>query len=376
MRKISLIGFVGMLAILLGSCSGEESPPSPTAATPSPTPVASPAATPTTATKIQPSFNTPVVARQPGTEVPINGLIQSTNSDQRSVGIQKGRKDPFAVIPVQPILTVEPTDTPPAGSPSAGPGPVTTPRRVPPVPRIPQQPKVNRQTTGKTSAQTRKNISSPSSRTPKAGVPSRSRPSTTSQPTIARRSGTSNPRVIARRPGTSNPRVIARRPGTSNPRVIARRPGTLNPRVIAKAPNNAKKSPSKTTIAARPITPPPISPPSLAAGPQIFRPELPQLPDPALARGVEVSGVIQVGNVAQAIVKAPNETTSRYVSPGERLSNGQVLVKRIEMTDASSPVVILEQYGVEVAKRVGEKVAPTDPTQPGAPTAALPPAQG
>jgi hypothetical protein len=76
-----------------------------------------------------------------------------------------------------------------------------------------------------------------------------------------------------------------------------------------------------------------------------------------LASSVAVSGVIQIGNEAQAIVQVPNEGTSRYVRVGQRLSNGQVLVKRIEMNEGSDPVVILEQYGIEVARAIGSKPA-------------------
>lgn len=99
-------------------------------------------------------------------------------------------------------------------------------------------------------------------------------------------------------------------------------------------------------------------------------PLLPQLPDPALARGIEVTGVVEVGGVPNAIVKVPNEP-SRYVRAGQRLSNGQVLVKRIEMNRGPVPVVILEQYGVEVARRVGDQPAGGS-GEPGSPTASLP----
>jgi hypothetical protein len=91
---------------------------------------------------------------------------------------------------------------------------------------------------------------------------------------------------------------------------------------------------------------------------------LPPMPDPALAKAVEVTGVVVVAGVPQAIVQAPNEASSRYVQAGQRLSNGQVLVKRIEMHGSSDPVVILEQNGVEVSKTVG---SPTS----GSPTAML-----
>ncbi|MCD8488701.1 MAG: hypothetical protein LRZ84_18665 [Desertifilum sp.] len=99
------------------------------------------------------------------------------------------------------------------------------------------------------------------------------------------------------------------------------------------------------TIARVPGTEPPV-----AALPSLG---LPALPDPDLANAVEVTGVIQFGGTAQAIVRAPLEPSSRYVGVGARLSNGQVLVKRIEMNSGATPVVILEQNGVEVAKPVG-----------------------
>ncbi len=77
----------------------------------------------------------------------------------------------------------------------------------------------------------------------------------------------------------------------------------------------------------------------------------PPIPDPALARAVEVTGVVLVGSNYQAIVKAPNEPTSRYVTAGQRLSGGRVLVKRIE-NQGSEPVVVLEEDGVEVIRSI------------------------
>ncbi len=123
----------------------------------------------------------------------------------------------------------------------------------------------------------------------------------------------------------------------------------------------------------RPVMPsamPPVVPdPSLTAA-------LPPTPEPETARAVVVSGVVMVGNQAQAIIKVPNEPSSRYVQVGDRLSNG-VLVKRIEMNTGSDPVVIFEQFGIEVAKMVGEGSATTTaavdsntPTPPNVPTGA------
>jgi hypothetical protein len=64
--------------------------------------------------------------------------------------------------------------------------------------------------------------------------------------------------------------------------------------------------------------------------------------------------VVKVGNETQVIVKVPNEPTSRYVKIGQRLSNGQVLVKRVDLKEGADPIVILEQNGVEVAKAVAK----------------------
>jgi hypothetical protein len=115
---------------------------------------------------------------------------------------------------------------------------------------------------------------------------------------------------------------------------------------------------------------PPVTPPLKAV------PELPKLPEPIQAQGVQVTGVVEVGGVQMAIVKVPNEP-DRYVREGQRIANGQVLVKRIETNRGPNPVVILEQYGVEVARGVGDapSTSPGGPGQPPPPpTASLPPA--
>jgi len=83
-------------------------------------------------------------------------------------------------------------------------------------------------------------------------------------------------------------------------------------------------------------------------------PLLPPPPEPNTAKAVTVTGVLLIGNKPEAIIKVPNEPTSRYVEEGQILLDG-VLVKRIEMNQDSSPLVVFEQYGIEVPKIVGEK---------------------
>ena len=87
--------------------------------------------------------------------------------------------------------------------------------------------------------------------------------------------------------------------------------------------------------------------------------ELPELPEPTIvASQVQVTGVASVNGESYAIVKAPNEPTSRYVKVGDRIANGTVLVKRIENPAGSSPVVVLEERGQEIALPVGSNASP------------------
>ena len=103
--------------------------------------------------------------------------------------------------------------------------------------------------------------------------------------------------------------------------------------------NGQPRSPSNRRLApAKPIAPPP--------------------PQPELAKAVKVTGVVQVGSTLYAIVNAPNEPSSRYVQAGQSLSNGQVRVRRIE-TNGAEPKVVLEQFGIEIVRAVGEGGTPT-----------------
>ncbi|MBD2460385.1 hypothetical protein H6G89_04945 [Oscillatoria sp. FACHB-1407] len=129
-----------------------------------------------------------------------------------------------------------------------------------------------------------------------------------------------------------------------------------------------------TTTAQAPSVPQaPAAPPAPdtsgtgALPPSQLEPEnfVPPPPQADLARAVQVTGVVQIGNTVHAIVKAPNEPTSRYVRAGQYLSNGQILVKRIDMNQAE-PVVVFEENGIEVLTSVGSGGAPTEPGVPAA----------
>lgn len=92
---------------------------------------------------------------------------------------------------------------------------------------------------------------------------------------------------------------------------------------------------------------------ALSSGGLDFSPVLPTLPEATLAEDTEVTGVIRLNGVDNVMVKAPNEQYSRYVQVGDMIANGQVKVKRVDFR-RNSPVVVLEQYGIEVYKEIAD----------------------
>ncbi len=185
-------------------------------------------------------------------------------------------------------------------------------------------------------------------------LPVDKRPPQWRDPNARVRRGTATPppgtRPIAGRP-QAGPNPQTGRPAPANPQT--RRPAPERPpQPIAARPIGVPDLP-ELPVDKRPpqwVDPNPPPPPQI---PRVAPPPPP--PSTDLATGTEVSGVVKVGNETQVIVKVPNEPTSRYVKIGQRLSNGQVLVKRVDLKEGADPIVILEENGVEVAKAVGEK---------------------
>lgn len=84
-----------------------------------------------------------------------------------------------------------------------------------------------------------------------------------------------------------------------------------------------------------------------------FSPILPELPQADLAEETQVTGVVQLNGVNHVMVQAPNEKHSRYVRVGDYIADGQVQVKRVDFR-RNAPVVVLEQYGIEVYKQLDD----------------------
>lgn len=135
-------------------------------------------------------------------------------------------------------------------------------------------------------------------------------------------------------------------PDNSSPRTI---PTNSNPR--PSSPSTVKVSkPSNGSNPAKPSSSSPSTKPNTAKPGKIV---LPTLPKPEVAQGVKVTGVLNLGGRPKAILKAPGEKSTRTVGVGERIANGQVLVKSIILNPAA-PVVVLEQSGMEVRVGVGQ----------------------
>ncbi|MBW4655744.1 MAG: hypothetical protein KME20_22290 [Kaiparowitsia implicata GSE-PSE-MK54-09C] len=82
---------------------------------------------------------------------------------------------------------------------------------------------------------------------------------------------------------------------------------------------------------------------------------LPSRPPQLLANRIQVTGMVQVGDRLAVITETPGDATSRTVSVGDYLGEGQVLVKRIEM-DGLEPLIVLEEQGQEIMRTLGSIV--------------------
>lgn len=151
-----------------------------------------------------------------------------------------------------------------------------------------------------------------------------------------------------------NTSLPVRRPQTTrsltplNLSPLASLPKPPKPVPVATLPN---ASPSYTPLPALPAVP------SSTTLPPINVPIAPPSPT-SLADAIEITGAIQVKNQWHVIVKEPNAGTSRYVTTGDLLANGQVLVKQVIASAGADPIVILQQNGKQITKTVGMSGGP------------------
>ena len=335
MRQLWFLFSIGILAVGLGGCGSK---PEETATTPSPTtsPATSPSAVASpnpNATPTQgqtPPFKDPLVKEQSNVAAGA-GLIQSTNSEERLRLLGK----PSTATSTAPLTTTAPSAV------SIDPFAVLPPSIVQAAPEVGKAPTVPEQTT--------------------RAVPELPKLAVSEAP--IRWVSTSTNLLPPKTPGTIRTPGTIGTPGTQpgngvttfTPQITRSVRGvpTLPSLPIAQVPDLPAIPNIPTPQSWRDPNPPPPRPVAT-------QPFVPPPPSTDLARGMEVTGVLQVGNQTKIILKAPAEPTSRYVNVGQRVSNGQVLVKRVKFDTGGEPIVIFEQNGIEIAKSVGA-IPPADP---------------
>jgi hypothetical protein len=303
------LGVMSSLAIFITSCGGDGGKQATTltpAASKSPTAVASPttAAVPPTTPKPTPTAAKPltVPAKSIATKaVSMNvaaGLIPPTDPDNWTKTVAKGRPDPFASLTLQPI----------------------------------QDPNLIKESFSSTGVKPGSDQQLPII---KIGSKVGGKPAT----------------VVVIKPAGAGKDYrnidISQIPRSGIARKLPKITMALKPK--SQSPNStaAIRSASTSNIAIRPLPQPLKTSRSstIVAPPKI---------EPKLARTVGVSGVIQVDGRTQVIVKLPNESFSRYVDVGSRISDGKIMVKRVEGEQTLSPIIVLEESGIEITRRVGD----------------------
>jgi hypothetical protein len=335
------LGVISSLSILTTSCGGDSKPPtsaaSPAAVAPAatvpaaPKPVATAATTP--ATKATPATKTApaATAAKPGVPgksaiaiKPVSvdvaaGLIPGTDGESWAKTVAKGRPDPFGMLALQPIEVIEPIDPlvqaattqQPSAKIATNNTAVSKPSVLPTIKIATSPTKATKVSGTQKIASSGKNQSVAISAIPRTGI-NRTLPKiivALKEPVITKSKTTS-------KVGT-NSKFIATKPVLNKTKVTG-----------------ATELPGKTQIAAK-------------------AEKVAEKPLQAMA--VEISGVIEVAGRTQVIVKLPTESFSRYIEVGERVADGKVLIKRVEGQNSLSPTVVLEEVGVEVPRKIGDK---------------------
>jgi hypothetical protein len=337
------LGVISSLSVLTTSCGGDSKPPtpaaSPAAVAPAPTvpaaaaPAATATATPATpATKTTPAATaakpavpgkTPIAIKPVSVDVAA-GLIPPTDGESWAKTVAKGRPDPFGMLALQPIEVIEPIDPlvqaakpqQPSVKVAANNTPASKPSVLPTIKIATGSTKATKVAGNQKIASSGKNQTVAISAIPRSGV------------------NRALPKIIV---ALKDPVIAKTKPTTKvvrNSKVIAAKPVLTRAKVTG-----ANDFPIKPQIAAKPEK---------------------IVEKPLQAMAVEISGVIEVGGRTQVIVKLPTESFSRYIEVGERVADGKVLIKRVEGQNSLSPTVVLEEVGVEVPRKIGDRTSASE----------------
>jgi hypothetical protein len=341
------LGAIGSLAMLITSCGGDGGKPATPATSPSAavSPAATPAAavptatpaTPATAPKPAVAAKAPTVPATSTAKKTVSvdvaaGLIPPTDGESWAKTVAKGRPDPFASLTLQPIEVAEkePLD-----------GTIKPQKTSTKIASNPNLPAV------------KSGVNKPLP-TIKVATKPITTPTGIGKSKTASKGGTSiatskigNPPISGVNKALSKIKVgiPSTKPSKAPTATKVAKNNVLRPVTVGAT---TSKTPGVTTIATKAV---------------------PIAAKPLQAMAMDVTGVIEVAGRTQVIVKLPSESFSRYIDVGERIANGKVLVKRVEGQQSLSPTVVLEEVGVEVPRKIGDKSAATaSESQPAAAT--------
>lgn len=116
---------------------------------------------------------------------------------------------------------------------------------------------------------------------------------------------------------------------------------SISAQPVIPLPQPVRSLPTPQTVSVRPLPAIPVA-----------LPPMPPVSQTNLADAIALTGVIQTGNQISAIIEDA-DGTSRSVQVGEKLANGAVTVKRINLNSGRDPSIVLIQNGVELIKTVG-----------------------
>jgi hypothetical protein len=331
----SIITF-GFLAIVTTACGGGDAPKPTKSEAPQASASPSPAA----------DFNKPTVpgkdaakdaekaaadaaatAAKPATGEVVAGLVPASDGDTVVRATAKGRPDPFSNVVLQPIVETKSSKI--------------TPTKV----TVSPQPGKSSNSTTIVAKPIGANNGSNNTSNPPGKTTTASTNGSATTPTklgnIGSGLGAASAANLAKKQAEMA-KIPGKTPATTEK--PSQKPNSIAIKPVA--------TPSRPSNPAAPST----KPSDIAVGP-IAPPAPKPVPQPDLARSIVVSGVSQVNGQTQVIVKLPNESFSRYVSVGEKLMDGRVLVKRVQGFSTSNPIVILEEVGIEVPRKVGDKTS-------------------
>lgn len=132
-----------------------------------------------------------------------------------------------------------------------------------------------------------------------------------------------------------------------------------SPQAVSPVPI-ASQLPAAPVASAPPrVVPQPVPTIPVATAPELAQPSVPESVSVAsslpASPSFEFSGVVQMGDRVNIIVEEPSG--SRYVQVGERVGNGQFVIKSVDFNQGATPAVILERGGTETVHWVGSPIA-------------------